>query len=271
MRGTSGASLTQARERFEPVLRDAGADALGLGEQLFSVARAVDGSATLRRSLADPSRAGDDKAALVAGILGSGFDGRVVDLVSGVVRSRWSEEHDLTEAVETLAVDAVLASAEARDALVTVEDELFRLTRALSGARDARQALSDESTAPERRVALVDALLEGRADEATVALARRTTSDLRGRRFVPTIQRIIEVAAARRERLVAAVISGTVLTQAQMDRLAAALERSYGRAVQLNVTVDPDVIGGLRVQVGSDVVDATVLARLADARRRLAS
>ena len=87
---------------------------------------------------------------------------------------------------------------------------------------------------------------------------------------MPTIAWYGSVAAERRKRLVAAVTSASVLTEAQETRLGALLERAYGRAVQLNVTVDPTVIGGLRIQVGADVVDSTVLSRLADARRRLA-
>ena len=51
----------------------------------------------------------------------------------------------------------------------------------------------------------------------------------------------------------------------------ARLATALGRRVELNVVVDPTVVGGLRVQSGPDVIDATVLARLADARRRLAS
>ena len=62
-----------------------------------------------------------------------------------------------------------------------------------------------------------------------------------------------------------------MLSAAQQDRLAALLESAYGTAVQLNVTVDPAVVGGLRIQVGSDVVDSTVLCRLAAARRQLAA
>ena len=274
MRGTSGASLAAAQERFEPVLRSAGADAQALGEQLFAVVSALDESGPLRRSLADPSRTGDDKAALVARVLSGGtaggFDERVVDLVTGLARSRWSSDADLVDSLERLGLDAVLASAESRGVLETVEDELFRLTRALVGQREARQVLSDPSTSPERRAALVDALLAGKVDGVTQALARRATTTLRGRRFVATLLWFGEVAAERRKRLVASVVSGTVLTQAQQSRLGALLESAYGRAVQLNVTVDPTVIGGLRIQVGADVVDSTVLSRLADARRRLA-
>lgn len=270
MRGTSAASLAAAQERFEPVLTAAGQDGLTLGEQLFAVVAALDSSAALRRGLADPSRPGDDKARLVAAVLADGFDERVVDLVSGVVRSRWSNDADLVDAVERLGLDAVLASAQARGALETVEDELFRVSRALLGQREARAALSDGDTDPARRQALVDALLAGKVDPVTQALAERATTALRGRRFVPTLGWFGEIAAERRKRLVASVTSGSLLTQPQEDRLGALLERAYGRPVQLNVTVDPAVIGGLRIQVGADVVDSTVLSRLADARRRLA-
>ncbi|WP_029253193.1 F0F1 ATP synthase subunit delta [Paraoerskovia marina] len=269
MRGTSGASLEQARELFEPILRDAGAEALELGRQLYTVVGALDGSATLRRSLTDPSRSGEDKAALVAGVLG-GFDGRVVDLVSGLARSRWSEAVDLADALERLAVDAVLASAESRGALETVEDELFTLGRGLDGSREARQALSDDSVAPERRVALVAEVLHGTADEVTAFLAEQGTRALRGRRYPQVLRWLGEVAAERRGRLVASVTAAVPLTTEQQERISAALESAYGRAVQINVSIDPEVLGGLRVQVGADVIDSTIVARLADARRRLA-
>ncbi|ROS78469.1 F0F1 ATP synthase subunit delta [Cellulomonas sp. PhB143] len=270
MRGTSGASLDQARERFDPVLRDAGAEGTEIGEQLFTVTRALDGSATLRRSLADPSRSGEDKAQLVTGILSNGFDGRVVDLLAGLVRSRWSSEQDLADAVELLGFDAVLSAAQSRDALETVEDEIFRLTRALEGQRDARQALSDARTDPQRRTDLVDGLLAGRADAATGVLARHATRDLRGRRFVAALLQVADIAAERRNRLVASVAAAVPPSSQQLERLGALLERAYGRPVQLNVSVDPATLGGLRIQVGADVIDTTVLARLADARRRLA-
>src|SRR5690606_29929577 len=123
MRGTSGASLAAAQERLEPVLRSAAGESVTLGEQLFGVVAPLDESGALRRSLADPSRNGEDKARLVSAVL-TGFDERVVDLVSGLTRSRWSSDADLVDAVERLGVDALLAAAESRGALETVEDEL---------------------------------------------------------------------------------------------------------------------------------------------------
>jgi F-type H+-transporting ATPase subunit delta len=78
-----------------------------------------------------------------------------------------------------------------------------------------------------------------------------------------------KIAADRRERFVATVRSAAPLSESDRSRLAAALERQYGRPVHLNVVVDPDVLGGLRVEVGEEVIDGTVANKLDDARRRL--
>ncbi|MEP7764076.1 F0F1 ATP synthase subunit delta [Sanguibacter sp. 25GB23B1] len=270
MRGTSLASLSEARERLEPILASAGEKAHVVGDELFTVVDALDGSGPLRRSLADPSRPADDKAGLVRSLLSRGFDSRTVELLEGVARSRWSSERDLVDAIDHLAIDAYLASAQARGVLETVEDELFQITRGLVGQREVRRALSDASTDPARRIALVDDLLVGKADSVTLAVCRRATAKPRGERFVPALVRVGDIAAARRNKIVAAVTVGAELTAEQEARLGRLLAESYGTQIQLNVTVDPAVVGGLRVLVGSDVLDSTVLARLADARRQLA-
>ena len=85
-----------------------------------------------------------------------------------------------------------------------------------------------------------------------------------------TLERFSAVTAARRERLVAHVRSVTDLTNAQRERLVAALSTMYGRDVALNVETDESVLGGLTIQLGDEVLDASVLARLEEARRRLA-
>lgn len=270
MRGTSRASLGAAEGRFEPVLGAAGAKASVLGEQLFALVDALDHSGSLRRTLADPSIPAAPKGAVVAQLL-NGAEPAVVEAAQGLVGSRWSEDRDLADAVEQLAFHALLASASARGELDTVEDELFRFTRALAGEREVRQTLFDDKIPGEARASLVDQILAGRTDPATAAIARRAASAPRGRRYVATLGHIADLIAERRSRQVATVTSAAPLTAAQRDRLASILERAYGRAVQINEVNDSQVLGGLRIQVGPNVVDSTVLSRLADARRRVAS
>src|SRR5690606_9227079 len=92
----------------------------------------------------------------------------------------------------------------------------------------------------------------------------------RGRTMTKTLTDLGRLAAHRRKLLVAAVTAAVVPSKAQTDRLTRLLTTAYGRPVQLNVAVDPRVVGGMRVQVGDEVVDSTVLGRLEDVRRRLA-
>lgn len=270
MRGTSASSAQRVATGFEPVLRAAGTDAAALGAQLFAVVDALDSSGSLRRALSDPSRAAEDKAALVAGLLRGKVDDRVVELVAGLARARWSSESDLVEAVEESAFDAVLASAQAAGRLEQVEDELFRFERVLAGERDLRRALTDRAASAQDRGVLVRRLLDGKVEPATLQVVERLAVAPRGRSVSALLGLVGRLAARRRQRLVATVSVAAPPTSAQTGRLEELLERAYGRPVQLNVSVDPEVIGGMRIQVGDEVVDSTVLARLDDARRRLA-
>jgi F-type H+-transporting ATPase subunit delta len=60
------------------------------------------------------------------------------------------------------------------------------------------------------------------------------------------------------------------LGAADEQRLADVLGRQYHTTVHLNVVVDPEVLGGVRVEIGDDVIDGTIASRLDDARRRVA-
>ena len=69
---------------------------------------------------------------------------------------------------------------------------------------------------------------------------------------------------------VATVHVARALADADQQRLASALAAQYGRPVHLNIVIDPQVLGGLRVEIGDDVIDGTVVSRLDDARRKIA-
>ena len=117
MRGTSRASLQSVRSRFEPVLAGAGVEALRLGEELFALVDALDSSASLRRTLTDPSVDADAKGALAARLL-TAADPRTLEVARDLVGSRWSTDGDLGDAAEELGFHAVLASAESDGGLV---------------------------------------------------------------------------------------------------------------------------------------------------------
>lgn len=270
MRGTSRESLVGSREALEALLAQPGAAPETIGQELFGIVALLDGSAAVRRALSDPSAQPEAKAGLVHRLLDGKVSAGTADLVADLVTRRWAAARDISDALEELGVEAVLAGAEAGGRLDAVEDELFRFGRSVAGDPRLRDAFSVRSAGSERKAQLVAALLRGKVAAETLTLATQAAVAPRGLRTEQALQRYVEAAATRRRQLVAEVVVARPLSEAHRDRLAAALERLYGRKPRLNVDVDPDVVGGLRVQVGGELIDGTLLGRLDAARRKLA-
>ena len=268
--GASRESLAAARETLGTLARSADTDLGALGDDLFEVTALLDQEPALRRALTDPARSGEDRAALARAVLGQQIGGAALDVVVWAVRARWSAARDLADALELLGAEAHVAAAERAGRLDTVEDELFRTGRIVAGAPQLRSALADRSAPVDNRVALIEDLLGDRVEAETRRLVRQAVRAPRGRSFDRILTDYAEVAADRRARLVATVTATVPLTEEQRRRLGAALARIYGHDVHLNVEVDPEVVGGIRVEIGDEVIDGTVLSRLDQARRRLA-
>ncbi|HEX6473110.1 MAG TPA: F0F1 ATP synthase subunit delta [Streptosporangiaceae bacterium] len=267
MRGVSRASLAEARERLDTALD--GADAATLGDELFAVLHLLDREHGLRRALSDPAQPGELKAAAAGDLLRSSLGGPTLDLVQDMVRLRWARSADLTDAVETLAVTALVASAERARRLDDLEDELFRFGRVIASQPDLRRALSNPAAPADAKVRLLSDLLDGKVTDATLRLVAENATHPRGRSLERGLELYGRIAAERRERLIAVVRTSVELTETQKTRLTAALAAQYGRDIHLNIQVDPTVLGGLSVQIGDEEIDGTIQRRLGDARRRL--
>jgi F-type H+-transporting ATPase subunit delta len=171
--------------------------------------------------------------------------------------------------MELLAVEALVAGAEKAGRLDTVEDELFRAGRVIAGTPPLRVALGDRSAPVAERVALAEDLFGSKVTAETMRLLRQAVENPRGRNLDQSLEAYGAVAADRRQRLVATVTAAVPLTEEQRERLSAVLARGYGHDVHLNVQVDPELVGGLRVEIGDEIIDGSLVAKLADARRRL--
>jgi F-type H+-transporting ATPase subunit delta len=241
-----------------------------LADELFAVARLLDGQITLRRSLSDPAVKGEDRAGLARRLFASRVSPAAVDLVETVARQRWSRPPDLVEAFVALGTEAALDAADARGELEDVEDELFRFGRIVGGDRELARILADRKAPREGRSALLDRLLSGKVHPITAQLVRNVLTGPHAGSAENAIERLSEVASRRRGQSVARVTTAVPLTAAQEQRLTEVLGRIYGRTIGLQVTVDPSVLGGLVVQVGDEVIDGSIAHRLEAAQRRLA-
>jgi F-type H+-transporting ATPase subunit delta len=267
MRGVSRASLSEAKERLEAALSSA--DPATLGDELFAVLRLLDREHGLRRALSDPAQSAERKARTAHDLLEGHLSPATVSLVEEVVKLRWRRSLDLTDAIEELAVTAVVASAEAEGRLDDLEDELFRFGRILDSQPDLRRALNDRAAPTESKVQLLSDLLEGKVTPATLRLVTELATHPRGRTLEQGLDVYGRIAAERRSRLIAVVRTAVEFTEQQRTRLAEALSAQYDRDVHLNIEIDPTVVGGLSVQIGDEEIDGTIQRRLGEVRRRL--
>lgn len=268
MRGSSRGARAAADKALALALD--GVDRAALSEELFSIAGAIEGTVGLRRAFADPSREGSAKRDLADRIFGGKVSEAANAVTGEVVAQRWSSEGDLSDTLEALAVQALLASAEKAGRIDDVENELFRFERIVAADTGLRDTLSSRNTDAEGKAGVVRKLLEGKAAPETIRLAEQAVRVARGRRLDRVLETYLRLAANRRDELTALVTVAIPLDERQQSRLTSALRSIYGRKIILQTVLDPGVVGGIRIQIGDEVVDGTVLRRLDALRRDLA-
>ena len=268
MLGSSGASVARLTDELTALI-DGGADGAAVGDGLLGAASVLRGQVALRRAATDPSTESEARSGLARSVFASHLDGQVLDLVAGAAGARWGSSRDLPEALEKLGVIAIVKGADRAGEGDRLEDELFSFGRAVVDNEDLRAALSDPARSVSDKQDLVSALLGGKASDATVRLAREAVNGTHGT-VTKALEEYSRTAAVARERLVATVRVAQPLTSEQSTRLAEALGREQARPVHLNTVVDPEVVGGIHVEIGDFVVDGSISARVDDARRQVA-
>ena len=242
-----------------------------VGEEILAVAALLGRERRLRRALADPGRSGADHAALLRSVLEGKVSDEALDILATLVTGRWSGPGALLDGVELLGVTALLSGVDLAGDLGDVEDELFRFGQVVAGDTRLAAALADSASPLPARVQLIRDLLDGKAKPATLRLAELAAAGFGGRGFESSLTRLVELAAKQRDHSVAYVTTAVPLTAADEQRLAGRLAELYGREVSLKIDIDPRVLGGVRVKVGSDLYDGTVSRRLAEAKTALAN
>ena len=164
---------------------------------------------------------------------------------------------------------ALFEIARAEGSLDEVEDELFRFARSHESSDALRNALTDEMVPSDRRQAVVESLLGGKATATTMQLISMVVGSGRGRDLPEIIDRLVARASASKDLALAEVRSAVALTDDQQQRLAAALANATGHQVNLKVVIDPTIIGGIVATVGDTVIDGSVRTRVEQLKSRL--
>ncbi|GLJ78572.1 F0F1 ATP synthase subunit delta [Microbacterium imperiale] len=260
-----GSATTQALVATTSAIGAASGLTLDVAGELFVAARALADSPQLSGALTDDTASLQARDAVVTQVFGSVFAPQTVALLQVAAEQRWSSVDDFVDAVEELAI-RVAAVADTGD----LENELFGVLHAIAGNPELELALGSRLGDASAKGALVDRLLDGRAGAGARLVASAVVQRPRERRVRQLLERAIRIVSSQRGRIVATVRTAAPLNDHQRARLTDTLSRRYGTAVALNLIVDPAVVGGLRIEIGDDVIDATVASRLSDLRQRLA-
>ena len=268
--GSSRNSLAATREVLDKSLAGLSSDAASaLSTDLFAVVNALGQNVALRRAITDPSRHADEKEALLKELFGSRISDKALAIAATAVSKRWSSPADLLIATEQIAIEAEAGAANSRGELDKLEEEIFAFGRALVANQELRNALNGNPDAIAEKKALVDQVLKS-ATSSTRSLVAQVVNGLWGRSIENALSDIAHATAAHRRLVVAHVQSAIELTADQKTKLAAALSKQVGQAVRVNVETNPKVVGGVSIRFRDELIDGTVISRMAEASQALA-
>jgi len=241
-------------------------NSLTTGAELFQAGRAVGGSAQLRSALADPAASAKDKTAVVGSVFSS-LSASTRTVLSALVSARWSSADDLLAGVEEIAIRSIAQSAPAK---LSIDGELFAFGATVASDSELELAVGSKLGTSESKSKLISSLLTGKASEQTVFIIDHLVQQPRGRRIGELISTAADIVADQAGQSIATITTAAPLAASQLERLRSGLANNYGRELMLNVRLDPSLIGGVRVQIGDEVIDGSVSTKLNDLRIQLA-
>ena len=272
LRLASREALSALVKRFDEVAAELNSDELSsLADDLASVAKLLFRETNLTRHLADPADDPSPKVGLLQRVLAGKVGDPALEVLKTAVSGRWSADSNLVDAVEHVARLALLVRGERDDQAGEVEEQLFRFGRVLDAQPRLTTLLSDYTAPAAGRVELLKDVLGGSSDvnPVTADLLSQTIELLRGERADDAVVDLAELAVARRGEVVAHVDAAAELSDAQRTRLTEVLTRIYGHPVAVQMQIIPELLGGLNIAVGDEVIDGTLSSRLAAAETKL--
>lgn len=273
MYAASRDALSGTRAILAETISAAGGDAASVAQQigsdLFAVVGFLDSERSLRTAFGDISAPVDVRQGLARQLFGSQIGAGSLAVVVEAVGRDWSNISDLLDGLELLGREAYLKSAGEAGTLDAVEEELFLLGRTVAAHPELEIILKDKSRSAKARQELLASLTTGKVSAVTEALAVQSIARLFDQKPADALDALSNLAAGQRDRLVAKVRASVEMTSSQVEALTSTLTRIYNQPIITHVVVDEDLLSGLVVKIGDEVIDGSGAGRLATIRKSL--
>lgn len=167
---------------------------------------------------------------------------------------------------------ALIDTAQAANALDSVEKDMNDLSAMLNGSEDLKKLVSSPAFGEDQQASAIAAIADG---ASLHQLTRNFLSVLIANRRLMVLDEMIaafrEEMSRRRGEVKAQVVSATELNDAQARELSEQLAKSLGHQVRLDISVDPSLLGGMVVTIGSRQVDDSIKTKLERLKQTLTS
>ena len=267
MASSTRQALAAAKEALAPQLAKAD---LKFAEEIFGIGAAIGSSIQLRNILSDPSGEKKAKAGALQAVFGKAVSKEALEFANTLSGYRWSKGGDLVAAFTQLGVFTIAGIVAKGKKLEELEGELFAFNQALASDRELQSAFSSRQATLDAKLALIDTLTKKKVSDAAAILLRNAVINSKNVRLAVVLEGFIKQVSAYASRLVANVTVAAELSKSQLERLQASLTKTYGQDINLNVAIDPSILGGVKVQVAGEIIDGSVVARLNQAKMQLA-
>ena len=272
LRSASRDAQSAVVAKFDSLAGSLSTDELSrLSDELVAVDKLLLGEPILVRHLAEATGEADAKKQMLQRLLSGKVGATTLDILDTAVSVRWSKTGDFVSAVEYVSQLSLLARAERESQADEVAEQLFRFGRILDSEPQLTTLLGDYSKPASDRIGLLRGVLDRASgtNQTATALLTHTVELLRGERADEAVHDLAELAVSRRGELVAEVSAAADLSGSQRQRLTEILARVYHNPVSVQLSVYPELLGGLSVAVGDEVIDGTLSSRLAAAATKL--
>lgn len=232
----------------------------------LALANVVAGEPALISALLDGERSAEDKRTLIDRVFGAYGSPSARALLARSVAAKWSDEASFSAGLFEIGIRAVAEFAGNADVITR---ELVAVGEAIEAHGALELTLSSKLTPVAEKRRILDRVFTDKVSEATRLILDELVNDPERRRLRRLLAWASRTVADQGQRSIARVTSAVPIEGANLERLQRALSVKYGRPVQVATLTDPSVIGGLRIEFGSDVIDDTVAGRLANLHRTL--